>query len=358
MKSFKLLILIMLLSLAMLEAKADSTLISDLVALDGNVTDVDSNAVTGLALTAVDASNGTWYYTTDGTTWKAVGSVAENNALLLAADAKTRLDFQPNANFNGSVTNAISFRAWDQTSGTASSKVDTSTNGGTTAFSSEIDTANITVTAVNDAPIAEDKTVTTDEDTSVSDVLSATDIDGDSLTYSLVSDGSNGTAVITSTGDFTYTPNADFNGTDSFTYKVNDGTVDSNTATVTVTVTAVNDVPSISGTPAISVDEDTDYTFTPTASDVEGDTLTFSITNKPSWADFSTSTGQLSGTPENSDVDTTDNIVITVSDDTLSADLPAFNLTVNNTNDAPVLGETSDLKLDAVPEDTGAPSAN
>jgi len=354
MKYIKRLILSMFLSLAMLAANAQGTLISDIVALSGNVTDVDNNAVTGLALTAVDATNGTWYYTMDGSTWKAVGSVAENNALLLAADAKTRLYFQPKPNFNGTVTNAIRFRAWDQSSGTAGSKADTSTNGDTTAFSREIGTASIIVIAVNDAPVAEVLAVTTDEDTPLTDTLSATDIEGDSLSYSLVSEASNGTAVISSTGTLTYTPNADFNGTDSFTYKVNDGTVDSNIATVTVTVTAVNDTPLISGTPATSVDEDSAYSFIPTASDIEDDSLTFSISNQPSWANFNSDTGALSGTPTNSDVGITDNIVISVSDGSLSADLPAFNLTVNNINDAPVL-DTNARKLDDMQEDAGDP---
>jgi len=368
MKCFKQLILVIPLSLAMLSnANADNTndvaqgtLISKLVG--ANVTDVDTDADAGLALTAVDASNGTWYYTTDGTTWNVVGKVAENNALLLAADAKTQLYFQPKANFNGSVINAITFRAWDQTSGSAGSKVDTSTNGDTTAFSRDTDTANIIITAVNDAPTAADKTVTIAEDTSVSSELSASDIEADSLTYSLVNDANKGSAIISNAGDFTYTPNADFNGTDSFTYKVNDGTVDSNIATVTVTVTAVNDTPLISGVAATSVNEDSSYTFTPTASDIENDTLTFFITNKPSWADFDSSTGQLSGTPTNSDVGTTDEIIISVNDGELSADLQAFNLSINNVNDAPVLdntkdkeGNSTDINLDTVSEDAVAP---
>ncbi|OAD18640.1 VCBS protein [Candidatus Thiomargarita nelsonii] len=164
MKFIKRLILTLFLSLAMLAANAQGTLISDIVALSGNVTDVDNNAVTGLALMAVDATNGTWYYTMDGSTWMAVGSVAENEALLLAADAETRLYFQPNPNFNGTVTDAIRFRAWDQSSGTAGSKADTSTNGDTTAFSREIGTASIIVIAVNDAPVASGLVVTTDEE--------------------------------------------------------------------------------------------------------------------------------------------------------------------------------------------------
>src|SRR5207244_1086648 len=71
-----------------------------------------------------------------------------------------------------------------------------------------------------------------------------TDIDGNPLTAVLNSGPANGSVALNANGSFTYTPNANFNGTDSFTYKANDGTTDGNTATVTLTVTAVNDAPS------------------------------------------------------------------------------------------------------------------
>jgi hypothetical protein len=72
----------------------------------------------------------------------------------------------------------------------------------------------------------------------------------------------------------------------------------------------------------------TQYSFTPTASDPDGNTLTYSITNPPVWATFNTATGQLSGTPGAQHVGATSGIVITVSDGTLTASLPAFTLTV------------------------------
>ncbi|MHB0960277.1 MAG: cadherin domain-containing protein, partial [Pirellulaceae bacterium] len=84
-----------------------------------NVTDADIGALLGIAVTAADTTNGTWYYSTNnGTNWNALGAVASNNARLLAADANTRLYFQPNANYSGTLSNAITFHAWDQTSGT------------------------------------------------------------------------------------------------------------------------------------------------------------------------------------------------------------------------------------------------
>ncbi|EMI15641.1 Laminin G, subdomain protein 2 domain protein [Rhodopirellula maiorica SM1] len=104
---------------------AVGTLISSLVDFASptgqvdNVTDSDLGAALGIAITAADTTYGSWYYSTDGgSSWNSLGAVSDSNARLLAADADTRLYFQPNANYNGSVANAITFRAWDQSTGT------------------------------------------------------------------------------------------------------------------------------------------------------------------------------------------------------------------------------------------------
>ncbi|MGX1362261.1 VCBS domain-containing protein [Bradyrhizobium elkanii] len=140
-------------------AGAVGTLVSSLVDLNppsgglDNVTDVDSGAVTGIALTGTDTSHGTWFFSTNnGATWTAVGAVSNTTALLLSADANTRLYLQPSASFSGTDTGAITFRAWDQTSGSNGVKVDTSSNGGTTAFSTSTDTANITINTTDTTP--------------------------------------------------------------------------------------------------------------------------------------------------------------------------------------------------------------
>ena len=105
-----------------------------------------------------------------------------------------------------------------------------------------------------------------------------------------------------------------------------------------LTVENVNDLPVIFGQPDITVAEDGFYSFTPLAKDPDvGDQLSFSIVNKPTWASFNPSTGTLSGTPTNENVGTTQAIVISVSDGQETVELPAFNLTVTNTNDAPIL---------------------
>ncbi|WP_417763003.1 DUF4347 domain-containing protein [Shewanella sp.] len=101
-----------------------------------------------------------------------------------------------------------------------------------------------------------------------------------------------------------------------------------------------NRAPEISGSPSNAAQEGVSYSFTPTASDADGDQLTFSITNLPSWASFDSNTGTLSGTPSLSAAGDYNNIVISVSDGELSASLSAFSITVVNTNQPPVISGT------------------
>ncbi|MGE0607077.1 MAG: DUF4347 domain-containing protein, partial [Pirellulales bacterium] len=198
-----------------------------------NVTDVDSGALLGMAVTAADTSNGSWWYSTNnGGNWNALGAVANNNARLLAADVGTRIYFQPNASYNGTLAAAITFRAWDQTSGGNGGLADTSVNGGTTAFSSATDTASLVINSVNDVPVAVDDAYSVNEDTTLNIAAAGvlandTDIDLDPLTAVLVAGPSNGLLTLNADGSFSYTPNANFNGTDSFTYRANDGTATS-----------------------------------------------------------------------------------------------------------------------------------
>ena len=139
---------------------AVGTLVSSLARLNDNVIDPDSNALTGIAITNADTTNGNWFYSTNnGSSWIPVGILSDTNARLLAANPNTRIYFQPNANFNGTVGNTLTFRAWDQTSGTNGSTADTTINGVATAFSSVTNTATITINAVNDAPILSDTNI-------------------------------------------------------------------------------------------------------------------------------------------------------------------------------------------------------
>jgi ELWxxDGT repeat protein len=127
------------------------TLIAQMVDLAGgsgqnNIVDPDAGSRQGIAITAANTSNGSWFYSTNnGATWNPLGGVSNATARVLAADANTRLYFQPNAGFKGAIADAITFRAWDQTSGTNGGFVSTITNGGATAFSTALDTASIEV---------------------------------------------------------------------------------------------------------------------------------------------------------------------------------------------------------------------
>jgi hypothetical protein len=106
---------------------------------------------------------------------------------------------------------------------------------------------------------------------------------------------------------------------------------------ITVSAGSVNSPPSISGTPPISITAGTAYNFQPTASDVNGDPLTFSVANKPSWAIFNSATGRLSGTPSATQIGTYSNVIISVSDAQSTRSLPAFSIAVN----ANVLGSAT-----------------
>jgi hypothetical protein len=131
------------------------------------------------------------------------------------------MTYTPNNNFNG--TDSFTFKANDGT------------------VDSNEATVSITIDAVNDTPVADAQSVTTDENTPVAITLTASDVDGDSLTYSVVTTPVSG-SLSGSAPNLTYTPNNNFNGQDSFTFTVNDGTVDSNEATVSITVNAVNSI--------------------------------------------------------------------------------------------------------------------
>jgi VCBS repeat-containing protein len=131
-------------------------------------------------------------------------------------------------------------------------------------------------------PVADDDSYNVDEDNvltvAVAGVLDGdTDADGDALSAVLVTRPTNGSLVFSSNGSFTYFPRFNFNGTDSFTYKANDGTGDSNVATVTINVAAVNDAPFLTTTILqVTTAEDVAIGGQLTAVDIENDPFTFS----------------------------------------------------------------------------------
>jgi hypothetical protein len=155
------------------------------------------------------------------------------------------------------------------------------------------------------------------------------DPDGNALNYSI----QNRPAWATfnaSTGRLSGTPTANDVGTSaSITISVSDGALTASLPSFTIQVgAAANRPPVISGSPLLSILVSTPYSFQPSASDPDGNALTFTIQNRPAWATFNTSTGRLSGTPGLTDIATFSNIIISVSDGTAVASLPAFSLSV------------------------------
>ncbi len=275
-----------------------------------NVTDADAGASLGIAVTAVD-SNGTGYYSLNGgTTWTAFGAVSGASARLLAADADNRIYFQPNQDLNGTFANAFTFRAWDQTSGTDGGTANTTTNGGSTAFSAATDGISQTVTAVNDAPTATNlsapETYTEDTTLNLVDIL-ASDVDSSTvtatLTLSITAAGSlttatsgavtstynAGTGVWTASGAIadvnillagvSFVPAPNYNSSFTIATSVSDGSL-SATGTKTVTGTAVNDAPTATNLNAAQTYvEDTPLALTAiVVSDVDNATTTVTLT--------------------------------------------------------------------------------
>ena len=126
-----------------------------------------------------------------------------------------------------------------------------------------------TTVSSNTPPVANNQSVSTTQNTPVAITLTATDADGNALTYSTVSGPSHGT-LSGSAPNLTYTPNTGYTGSDSFTFKANDGTVDSNTATVSITVNPGSNTPPVAYNQAVTTDENTSVAFTLNASDAEG----------------------------------------------------------------------------------------
>jgi len=187
----------------------------------------------------------------------------------------------------------------------------------------------------NQTPVAINAAVVVHEDDSLSGQLTASDYDGDALQFQIVGDPNHGTVTIASNGSYTYTPSANYNGTDSFTFKVNDGTVDSVDATVSITVSAVNDPP-VGTAVSVTTDEDTAKTGTLAGTDIEGDALTFAKVSDPSHGTVVVaSNGSYTYTPSGN-YNGTDSFTFKVNDGTVDSESATVSITVSAVNDAPV----------------------
>jgi large repetitive protein len=244
----------------------------------------------------------------------------------LTLNANGSFTYTPNGNFNG--TDSFTYKASDGSlqSGTA--------------------TVTITVDSINDAPAAVANAYSTDEDTSLivpaAGVLANdTDVDGDSLSAVPVSGPSHGTLTLNADGSFSYTPEANYHGSDSFSYRASDGQAQSNIAIVTITVNSVNDAPIATGSVA-TTNEDTALSAALSGADVDGDMLTYSIASGPAHGtvQLNSSTGAYTYTP-NADFNGSDSFTFQVSDGSLSSNVAAVTITINPVNDAPMAANDS-----------------
>ena len=178
--------------------------------------------------------------------------------------ADATMSFSGTASSINAALNGLSYRPSSGFTGMDTLSITTNDQGNTGAGGprSDTDTLQIDVTAANDAPTAPPtNTLATNEDTtSALTPIGATDADGDTLTYSLKSGFAPAKGSVAFSGDnFTYTPNADINGTDTFTIVVSDSQGGTAEQTVSVTINPVNDAPLVTGVPASlpAIDEDT-----------------------------------------------------------------------------------------------------
>jgi VCBS repeat-containing protein len=219
---------------------------------------------------------------------------------------------------------------------------DGSANGSHTVTIEERDTAgniggtaSLTFMLDTIAPLALAGSAGGNEDTAVTGTLIASDAGSASLTYSRVANAAHGNVTVHADGTFSYTPDPDFNGTDSFGFKANDGALDSNVATVSLTVHPVNDAP-VAANGAVNGNEDTVITGALPANDIDSASLSYRAVSQPAHGSVTVHTdGTFSYTPE-ADFNGTDSFGFKANDGTLDSNAATESLTVGAVNDAPV----------------------
>ena len=195
-----------------------------------------------------------------------------------------------------------------------------------------IDTANVAVTVAgqNEPPVASDVSISTDEDIPVVVPYSATDPEGDVMSFEVVAGPAHGSVLAG-----VYRPDGNFHGPDSFTYLARDAAgLASNVATVSIAVASVNDVPTANDVAATTA-EDTPVPVALTGADVDGDTLTFEVVHAPAHGSF------LDGTyTPAANFHGTDTFTFRADDGVLLSALATATITVTPVNDAPTASES------------------
>jgi len=199
----------------------------------------------------------------------------------------------------------------------------------------------ITPPPPNDPPTANPDSDTTPEDTAVTVTMTGSYIDGDSLTFTIDTPPTNGalgaiTQLTPTSAEVTYTPDPDFNGADSFVFQVDDSNDGVDTATFDLTVTPVNDDP-VANPDSDTTPEDTAVTVTMTGSDIDGDSLTFTIDTPPTngalgaITQLTPTSAEVTYTPD-PDFNEADSFVFQVDDSNGGVDTATFDLTVTVNN--------------------------
>lgn len=270
---------------------------------DNQSVSTGEDTAVALTLTASDADN-------DPLTYSIVSGPAGGSL----SGTPPNVTYAPNPNFNGS--DSFTFKA----------------NDGQT--DSNIATVSITVVNVNDPPVANDQLVSTQQDTRLNITLTASDVDNDSLTYSVVTSPTNGSLSGTAP-NLVYAPNSGYIGPDSFTFWAHDGQADSNLATVSITVTRTNHAP-VANDQAVNTDEDVPVAITLTATDADNDPLTYSIVAGPT-------NGSLSGTPPsvtytpNPNYNGLDSFTFKANDGMADSNIATVSISVLPVNDPPAV---------------------
>ncbi len=164
--------------------------------------------------------------------------------------------------------------------------------------------------------------------------LVATDSDGDPLSYTIVTRPAHGT-LNQNPPDMVYTPDENYNGSDSFSFKVSDGTNDSNVTNVSITIQSVEDAPVAVAGKSVFMDEDTPTTITLEANDPDGDPLTYKIERAPLYGTLTGTGPQVTYTPKK-DFNFLDSFTFSASDGKNKSNIGTISITVNSVNDPPI----------------------
>lgn len=267
----------------------------------------------------------------------------DHGSLTLNPDGS--FSYTPASNFNGS--DSFTYTASDGTN------------------SSSLVTVLLTVTAVNDPPAAVNDQYSTPEDTELivgapGVLLNDADVDGDALTAVLVNGPSNGLLTLNPDGSFNYNPDLDFNGSDSFTYTAGDGALESNVATVQLTITPVNDPP-VANDDSLTTPEDTPIAIDVLANDtdpdgfgdLQADSVTVTLAPEHGSIQVNTTNGVITYTPAANYIGP-DSFTYKVCDAGQPEPPPLcdealVNINVGGANDAPIVNPDAGITLEDTP---------